>query len=245
MKQKSLAIVPPAALTPDKAAEALDHSAEGINDYERALGGRKELIATLSLDGTPEMQNLVRMLQDRQFDGKSLGWLAREVGISLTDLLRSFRNGTLAKAQILAAQKIATRLVEVVDDVMLRASPHEEACSTCDGLGEVTPNPTKKVPNPTPESCRVCNGKGKIRLLPDLQRQRLALELAEMIKTPRNQPTLLQQFNMGSPSSARDSGSGSLEQMQQAVSNLLYGRNSHSIIDLLPEDEEEGPQPVP
>lgn len=235
-KQKSLAIVPPASLVPDKEVEQLDFNADAINDYEKALGGRKALISTLSLDGTPEIQSLVRMLLDPQYDGKSFGYLARQTGISLSDLLRSFRNGTLAKAQVLAAQKIATRLVDVVEDVMKRAMPHEEPCSTCDGLGEVVPKPTKKRPNPEPESCRVCNGKAVIRHLPDLDRQRLALELAEMIKVPRNHPTVLQQFNMGSAGAARETGAGSLEQLQQAVSSMLYGRGSN-IIDLIPEDE--------
>lgn len=235
-KQKSLAIVPPASLVPDREVEQLDFNADAINDYEKALGGRKALIATLSLDGTAEIQALVRMLLDPQYDGKSFGYLARQTGIGLSDLLRSFRNGTLAKAQVLAAQKIATRLVDVVEDVMKRATPHEEPCSTCDGLGEVVPKPTKKRPNPEPEQCRVCNGKAVIRHLPDLDRQRLALELAEMIKVPRNHPTVLQQFNVGSAGAARETNAGSLEQLQQAVSSMLYGRGSN-IIDLIPEDE--------
>ena len=237
MKNKSLAIIPPASLTPDKVVEFLDSSAEAINDYERALGGRKELVATLSLDHSAEMQNLVRMLNDHQFDKHSLGYFCRQVGINLSDLFRAFRNGTLAKAQILASRKIAERLVNVVEDVMARAAPHDEPCATCDGTGEVTPRATKKDPEPKVASCRVCNGKGTIRHLPDLDRQRLALELAEMIKLPRNGNQILNQLNVGTPAAAREVAAGSLEQMQQAVTQLLYGQDSDDIVDLIPEDD--------
>lgn len=238
-KPKSLAIVPPAGLVPDRVVNELDYSADAINDYEKALGGRKSLVATLSLDSTPEIQQLVQMLNDHQYDGRSFGWLARQVGIGLSDLLRSFRNGTLAKAQILAAQKIAVRLVDVVDDVMKRAAPYEETCEPCGGLGEIVPKPSRKQPNPEPVTCRVCSGKGKFIHQAELDRQRLALELAELIKVPRNHPSILQQFNMGSPSAARETGAGSLEQLQQAVTSMLYG-NRTNIIDLIPEDESDG-----
>lgn len=236
-------LVPQGALGSAAVAEILDVAAEPINQFEKALGGRAELIASLSIDATPEIRDLVEMLVDPRFDNRSLGWLATTVNIGLTDLLRAFRNGILAKAQILACQQVAIKLPDVVIDVMKRAAPFEELCEGCDGSGSMTVRPTKKVPipDPTTVSCTICKGKGKIIRLPDLDRQRLALELGELIKTPRGGPTLLQQFNTITPASAGDIGAGALERMQQAVTDVLYGRNAAVVVDAEPMPEPECP----
>lgn len=245
MKRPSRALVAPGALGGTDLAEVLDLAAEPINQFEKALGGRAELIASLSIDATPEIRDLVEMLVDPHFDHRSLGWLATTVNIGLTDLLRAFRNGVLAKAQILACQQVAVKLPDVVIDVMKRAAPYEEPCEGCDGTGQMTVRPTKKVPIPDPPtvSCTICRGKGKIVRLPDLDRQRLALELGELIKTPRGGPTLLQQFNTITPASAGDTGTGALERMQQAVTDVLYGRHAAVVVDAEPIVEEETPCP--
>lgn len=239
MRKQIPGLVQPGALVIDKAeAEFLDLAAAPINAFEKALGGRPELVGSLSIDASPEVRDLVAMLLDPHFDGKSLGWLAAKVNITLTDLLRAYRNGVLAKAQILASQMVAARLPAVVDDVMRRAMPYEEPCEGCEATGEMTVRPTKKVPIPDPVKipCTICRGKGKVTRLPDLDRQRLALEIGELIKSPKGGPTVLQQFNLGGPAAgaSADVAPGSLEKMQQAVTDILYGRNAQ-VIDLEPE----------
>jgi len=231
------ALVQPGALVDRPDAEILDLAAEPINAFEKALGGRKELISSLSIDATPEIRDLVEMLLDPRYDGRSLGWLASSVNISFTDLLRAYRNGTLAKAQIMATQRIAVALPAIVEDVMRRAAPFEENCHGCDATGKMKVRPTKKVPTPDPAEidCTICRGKGKMLRVPDLDRQRLALELGELIKTPRGGPTLLQQFNLNPGTAAGNSDPGSLERMQQAVGDILYGRNSVIDVEAIPE----------
>ena len=226
------ALVQPGALVEQKDAEILDLAAEPINAFEKALGGRSELVSQLSIDATPEIRDLVEMLLDPRYDGRSLGWLAASVNIGLTDLLRAYRNAMLAKAQIAAAQAIARRLPDIVADVMKRAAPYTEPCHGCDGTKKMKVRPTKKVPTPDPEEidCTICRGKGEITRVPELDRQRLALELGELIKTPRGGPTLLQQFNLNPGTTAGNSDPGSLERMQQAVGDILYSR--HSVIDV-------------
>jgi len=232
-------IVTPSTLATIPDAEVLDYAARPINEFEKALGGRSELIASLAIDATPEIKDLVAMLLDPIYDKRSLGWLASSVNISLTDLLRAYRNSMLAKAQILAAQHIANRLPEIVDDVMKRAMPYEETCTGCDGTGEMQTRITAKKPESTTITCTVCGGRKTLRRIPDLDRQRLALELGELIKTPRGGPTLLQQFNLNPAGSAGSSEPGSLERMQQAVSNILFSRDS--IIDVTPLDTDTTP----
>lgn len=240
MRRQNHALVQPgAALAEVDDAEILDLAAEPINEFEHALGGRTALISSLSIDATPEVKDLVDMLMDPRYDKKSLGWLASKVNISLTDLLRVYRNGVLAKAQIIASQKIAAALPDVVADVMKRAVPYQEDCAGCDATGKMTVRPTKKVPEPDPAqvSCTICRGKGTITRLPDLDRQRLALEIGELLKSPKGGPTMLQQFNIGTAAaSSGDANPGSLERMQQAVTDILYGRNA-SVIDVTPEPE--------
>lgn len=240
MRKLPVGLVQPGAVLADHAdLEILDLAAEPINAFETALGGRTELLNSLALDATPEIKNLVVDLLDPHFDKKSLGWLAAKSNIGLTDLLRAYRNGVLAKAQILASQQIAARLPAVVEDVMKRAMPYEEACQGCDATGQMTVRPTKKVPVPDPAKveCTICRGKGNVLRMPELDRQRLALEIGELIKSPKGGPTVLQQFNLGSASPAAtasgDVAPGSLERMQQAVTDILYGRNA-SVIDLDP-----------
>lgn len=234
-RRHTSALVSPSAGSTAEIAELIDYAAEPINVFEKALGGRKELIDSLSIDATPEIQDLVKMLLDPHYDGRSLGWLSVQVNISLTDLLRAFRNGLLAKAQIQASRAIAQKLPAVVADVMLRAAPYEEDCQGCEGTGEMTVRPTKKVPVPDPATvtCTICRGKKKVTRLPELDRQRLALEIGELIKPPKGGTTLLQQFNMNAPAAGGgDPRAGALEQMQQAVTKLLYDRAP--VIDVEP-----------
>ena len=148
-----------------------------------------------------------------------------QVGLGLSDILRAFRNGIFFKAHLLAGQIVTEKLSAVVGDVMLRATPYEETCPTCEGTGRVMSRPTKKNPEPFSVRCQICNGKGQVRHIPEVDRQRLALELGELIKPPKSGPTLLQQFNMGGnqPPNPSATAPGSLEQLQQAVSDLLYG----------------------
>lgn len=222
-KHHEAALLSPAALATTD-VEILDTAAEPINALEKALGGRKNLVQSLAIEATPEMRNLVEMLVDPRFDGRSLGWLAAKVQIGLTDLLRAYRSGVLATAHIIATQRVADKLPAVVEDVMKRAVPYEEDCAGCDATGQMTVRPTKKVPIPDPAQvpCTICRGKGKVLRLPELDRQRLALELGELIKGNRA-PTFMQQINLpAAGQNAGDASAGSLERMQQAVTNLLY-----------------------
>lgn len=236
-KKPGALMVQPGAMIDHAVAEIVDLAPEPINEFEKALGGRVELIETLALDATAEIRELVAMLLEPQYDKDSLGYLANSVGITLTDLLRAYRTGVLAKAHILSSRHIAAKLPAVVEDVMKRAAPYEEACEGCDASGMMTVKPTKKVPIPDPAqvTCTICRGKGKVIRLPEIDRQRLALEIGELIKPPKGGPSVLQQFNFPTVApTAGDPSAGALEKMQQAVTGILYGRGNVIDIDPLP-----------
>jgi hypothetical protein len=225
-RTKRPALLPPASLVSEDEALAVDVAADAIHGFEKALGGRRAFIEALAIDGSPAIRVLLSLLLDSHYDRYSLGQLAVHAKIGLTDLLRAYRNNRLARAQILAVDRIAARLPAVVEDVMRRAMPHEGQCSICRGTGKVLPEPTKRRPDPTPVKCGVCNGKGTRMILPDLERQKLALEIGELLRVPKNGPTVLQQFNFPGGGSGPVPGSslvpGALEQMQQAVARVLY-----------------------
>jgi hypothetical protein len=234
-KRQTQALISPAALADRASVSVLDKAASSINEFEKALGGRTALVDALCLDATKDIRELVVNLLDPALDKLSLGVIAERTGVTMTDLMRAFRNATLARAQILAAREIAQYLPAVVEDVMKRAAPYKETCEACEGTGTMTVRPTKKVPIPDPATvtCTICRGKKEILRVPELDRQRLALEVSELLKAPGRGPTFLQQINIPAASSGNEAGS--LERMQQAVSKVLY--SDPLTIDVTPVEE--------
>jgi hypothetical protein len=200
-----------------KALQTGHATATSLALFEKALGGRARIIDALEIDATPSVQKFVRLLLNPHFDELSLAELAEQAEASLPDILRAYRNATLAKAQILAANEIAARLPEVAKDVMERALPVEILCPVCRGEGT-------QLVRKEPQACKTCTGTGKVKRSPSVQRQRLALELAELVKTPKGGTTLLQQFNTVSATPLGPTVVGPLEKMQTALAELLYNR---------------------
>ena len=213
-----------------EALQKIEKEKAPITRFEKALGGRQSVIGSLVIDSSPEIQRFVKLLLNPENDRMTLGELATESNITLTDLLRAYRNATLAKAQILAVNKIAEALPDVAADVMKRALPQPALCPVCRG-----DKPKRK--NGEDQTCKTCDGTGKIHRSPSVQRQRLALEIAELLKPPKHGPALLAQFNINAAASpSSPTAPGSFEQMQNAVSHVLYGRGP--VIDVTPAPEE-------
>lgn len=197
--------------------------------FEKALGGRESVIESLAIDSTPAIQRFLRVLLDPEFDSFSLGELAEQAQIGLTDLLRAYRNATLIKAHILATKAIADRLPALAADVMERAMPQEAMCPVCRGTG--TPPGGSRKKGDAPEACKTCDSTGKVTRPPTVARQRLALEIAELLRKDR--PAFHQQINVVNPTAPV--APGSLEQLQSAVTSILYQRAAvPAAIDVTP-----------
>lgn len=195
-----------------------------FKQFEDDLGGRTALVTTLAQADapTPELQKILGLIADPRFDSKSLGWLCTQAGLSIGDLLRAFRDAGLAKAQAVAQRHVEQHLPRVVEDVMRRAAPYEVCCAVCQGLGTLPMSPgTPAGTQPTP--CPRCKGEGKEIEYPDLDRQKLALQLGKLVKEPGPGVQVNQQFNQQNNQGSGSFGGGSLEQLQQAVSAILYG----------------------
>jgi hypothetical protein len=204
-------------LTP---AEA-DLSASAIETFTKAVGGREALVEALSVASeAPEVEKIVLLLLDPRYETMTLRRICQMAGLTVADLFAAYRKAAIAEAHIKAAPIIAGKLVAVVDDVMTRGAPYEVPCTACAGLGTSTPEPTKDQPNPSLGPCRTCRGGGKLLAFPDLDRQKLALELGQL--TTRSGGINIQQNLIAER--AGSAAPGALEQLQQAVGDILFNR---------------------
>jgi len=211
-KAQTSALIPAAARLrmggrlADDEVQLNDHAVE---TFSRAVGGRQSLTDVLSVAAdAPEVQQIVDHLLDHRYARWSLRKLCTMHGISVADLFTAYRKALIAKAHIEATHIIARRLPPIVEDVMVRAAPQEVAC---DCVGEERP------------TCRQCHGTGVTLTEPDLDRQKLALELGHLTEKKAG---LIVQQNQGVMTSGGAAlvaqGSGALEQLQQAVGELLF-----------------------
>lgn len=172
--------------------------AKAIDAFEEELGGRRALLEMLVglPDGDDRLGYVVGLIADPRNDAFELSALCRAGGVSLGELLQTAKEGALAAAVVKALRKVAEKLPDVVEDVMLRAAPHQVTCDVCQGTGTRAAKP-----DAPPEPCPVCAGLGSKTVMPEFDRQKLALDLANLL--PKKQPMIAidarrQQANIGS-----------------------------------------------
>ena len=183
-----------------------------LAEFEREMGGRDALVEILAhvpeatFAAVQEGAIIASLVMDPANDRKHLGRLCADAGIPPVSLLRMLREGHLGRAQALAMRKVAQSLPTVVEDVMYRALPIIVKCHTCRGKGWTDAETV----------CWSCEGTGKAEEVPDLDRQKLALELGGMLKkVPATQVQVNQQANMGI-------SFGSMREFQAANDRLVY-----------------------
>jgi len=204
---------------------------ETLSRLEKELGGRLALVRALSLaPPSGERDYLIGMLGDPAYDHLSLSTLCDQANLPIGDLLQLYRQAMLAVGQARSARIIGREVEGTVKDVMRRSAPYGEPCERCRGTGSVTPEPTEDTPNPAPQPCHVCQGKGERPCLPDLDRQKVALELAGLISRKGPQTFITQQQQVLAPTLP------SLLTVQQETESVLYGEGQ--VVE--PEAPEEG-----
>jgi hypothetical protein len=180
-----------------------------LTEFERDMGGRAALVEILAhvAETTQEGTVIASLVCDPANDRKNLGTLCVTAGIPPHALLRMIRDGHLGKAQAAAMRKVAQSLPTVVEDVMYRALPILEKCSTCHGRPPIDP----LVP------CWRCEGSGKVENEPTLDRQKLALELGGLINKPRGPQVQINNQQ------AVAMNMGALREFQTKNDKLVYG----------------------
>lgn len=182
--------------SPSSTSEALT-LVQAMKEIEDAAGGRLELAATLEAAPGAEFELLAGYLADPANDGLSLAALCRKAGLSMRDFLTSLRDARYARLAAEIGLKVAQHLPKVAEDIVLRAQPHYVECPGCAGSGvaPVFPAPSSSSSGgsgsdaaenadqpPAPPPCSLCKGSGQQLVLPELARQKLALELGGVLK---------------------------------------------------------------
>src|SRR3990172_5206771 len=207
-----------AGLSP-AAQETLSLSTAAIKVFEQALGGRQRLADILATGASdPAVERVLNYLLDVTYDDMPLPRLCALAGVTVADLFKAFQRAALVRGQIRAANQLEQHVDAVMADLLHRATPYEETRTICQGTGTMVLPPPRRPP-PAPVPCRACHGRGRVLVTPDLERQKLVLEMAQLLpKGGGGASATVNVVNAG-PAVA-----GTLEQLQQGVSDALYGR---------------------
>lgn len=190
---------------------------------EKDLGGRQALVGLLSLAAlTPDQRYVLGLLGDPDCDGQTLAEICTLGNILPGELLSQLTVAAQRLGKVRAAQIVAAGTPAVVDDIMRRAAPYEESCPTCQGVGSITADPTPTTPNPSPAPCQICAGGGRLRYPPDLERQKLAVDLAQLLPKGGGLNIALQQNNGLAGSGGSSTGMGLAEKLDAFMDQLLY-----------------------
>lgn len=221
------------ALTkPPKVLPSLVH--EELARIEADLGGRRHLVGLLTLAPlTDDLRYLLGVLGEPRHDKHSLATLCARANILPGELIRHLGDAALLRGKTLALQKIGNGIAAVAEDVMRRAATYTETCNVCLGTGSLTPAPTPAQPNPTPGPCETCKGLGALAFYPDLDRQKLAVDMAQLLPKGGGVNIAVQQNNLG----GKGGGMGALERMQLLTDKILYGTDA-------PEEAAEAVEPA-
>lgn len=194
-----------------------------LHAIEESVGGRAAVVGLLSLAPlTKDLQYVLGILGDPQQQGKSLAECCALANVLPGDLLKHLAAAALVRGKIQAAQRIGSGIPAVIEDIMRRAAPYEEACADCQGTASITPDPTPETPNPVPQPCDTCRGSGRLRYLPTLETQKLAVELAQLLPKSGGLQIAVQQNNHQGSTGGGTMGMGALERLQLATDRVIY-----------------------
>lgn len=221
----------------EPAREAL---AQTINEFEREMGGRSAALKALALANLdaklrPEqIADVVGLLADPANADKSLLEIAQIGEVTIDDLLRVYRHALVMRAHLQCIRIVSERIPAVVTDVMKKAAPYQDACSSCQGVGKVTPEPTRERPNPEPVDCRTCAGVGQLMYQPTHETQKLALQIAGLLKSG-GLTIIAHQNQVNNPIGPVLAADDVFLKVQQTADEVLYGQRPPAAPPALPE----------
>lgn len=215
---------------------------QALRAFEQGVGGRQKLVETLQYAAlTTEQSQIVGMIADPRNDNKSLGTICRSAKINFGQLLQLFKDAGFIRAQLAAFEKVWDGLPAVAGDVMMRSIPHDMECQGCLGTKEVTikvmepDSEGRKHPIDKTVPCGFCRGTGLIKVIPDLEHQKVALEIGGILKKGQGIQVGVQ-VNTGGALVTPDD----MKDFRGASDKLLYparDRGSSEIVDAEVVDE--------
>ena len=194
-------------------------SASAIDTFVTVLGGRDQLTEALQIAiDEPEVDQVVTLLLDPRYDHLPLRRICQLASLTVADLFAAYKKAMIVKAHVQAYQRITDKLLPVVEDVMRRAAPFEVGCGACGATGQ--DRDAEGLPRPG-IACPTCAGRGRVLQLPDLDRQKLALELGALLAKSAGISVVQTQQTLNVSAQAGATGRGTLEAVQQAVGELF------------------------
>ena len=144
-----------------------------LERVEESIGGRQQMIDTLSsatLD--KRQQHFVNLLSDPKRERDTINTIARDAGMKVSQVMDMYRAAAFAGTMVEALTQISNSLPEVVKDITAKAVDSKIECPRCFGSQYEAEG----------VMCMQCNGKGQIFRESDLDRQKIVLESAGIIK---------------------------------------------------------------
>ena len=209
-----------------KGLYASPKSFEIVNAVEESLGGREELINQLLLSPelTPNLQRLLAVVMDEQYDDKPLAWICAKAYITPGEVFAAFRDSVVALANIHAMRRVAEKLPEIATEIVTSALDHQKSCSRCRGTGQAPKLSKGKL---TTDTCPTCFGEGTILIDADPDQQQIALQLVGLLQKGGGGSQIsvgVNTTNQTANITLPEASSAGLAQLQQAVSGLLFSR---------------------
>lgn len=157
----------------DGAAMMTRRNKASLDSFEDSIGGRDNLIDTLSLSTLDKKQeHFLRLICDPKRAHDSLVTIARDAGLLPTHVLDLFRNASVAKAHALAMGQLSEALPAIARDIADKSIDAKVECPACFGDKYIREG----------VECPQCNGRGEVFRTSDLDRQKIALETTGILK---------------------------------------------------------------
>ena len=167
---------------------------KALSTLEERMGGRDKVAASLAVipNLTVEEQTIFQLMTDPANRKRSLAYLCGAAGTTVGRVLELFSKGDWAQAYVDSIRRVNALLPQVAEDVMTRALPKWKGCVQCKGAGRMmSKKPLLMEGKPTNPpiweeievECFTCEGVGKIEVEPDIERQKVALQVGGLLKT--------------------------------------------------------------
>lgn len=241
-------------------------AASAIAVFEKLLGGKTELLQGLlsSPEITPNIRKVLSAMLDPRKADRSLSALCADANVLPGEVFGAFRDATIAKATVQSLVEISQRLPKITVDYLTNAVDHAIVCPSCSGSRKEilrgnggTKKSRKKaeleVAVPVPDKlidCTRCNGEGTVVKAAEVGHQETVFEIMGLLK--KGSGISITQTNQTiAPAQDLGGGLGGLEQLQQAVSGILFGRQPIDVsqaVDVTPDvvaDLPDLPSPSP
>lgn len=169
---------------------------KALSAFEEAVGGRARLVEVLAHyhQTSDDGELIMNLVADPGNAERSLASLCASAGLSVGKFLRIFASARGANAYLAAMERVWPRVPEVAAEVMRYAVTRKGRCTTCFGKGTLQGRVKRGAPV-SEITCTACDGEGTFDIVPDLERQKVALQLAGLLRTSGAQVLIDQSKN--------------------------------------------------